>query len=281
MKKRRNNNQNGAAKTGAESQKNADTNKIEKEDLGKLSEESAPGNIDAASKTKEMEKVDVQDGAQAAAEPAAPKKFADQEAMEASAHALFETISDYKAELTNDDYLERIIYIHLKTKELYVLAEEYDQDLRAFVQPINDLKNAYEHVLHVCANEFMDRNGMGKLNKAYIRDNLKSALRYESKAFFDTAEYLSMILRRSINERLDGFTYNQISSIWDDYEEVRTSIIDANRRFAEIRKDRSKASDYDIDMNIDEYYSDVKKLLQRYIFIEEKVYPKLEQEYGV
>lgn len=46
----------------------------------------------------------------------------DKDSIDASNKALFEEINSYrKNEMTENEYWERIFYVHLKTKELYIL----------------------------------------------------------------------------------------------------------------------------------------------------------------
>lgn len=195
--------------------------------------------------------------------------------------ALFDSINSYrKGDMSADEYWERIFYVHLKTKELYILAEEYGSELKTFFLPINSLKNAYENIIRVCANDYMARSGNGTFNEKYMMDNLRSALGNEVKAFFDTADFLSILLRKKISECLNGFTYPQIASVWDEYNDVRLQLIKINQEIADIRNHKSQNSDYYIDEDVEKYYNETKKLLEWYIYVEEKVYPKLEQRFN-
>ena len=182
--------------------------------------------------------------------------------------------------MTENEYWERIFYVHLKTKELYILAEEYGSELQTFFLPINSLKNAYENIIHVCANDYMARIGNSDSNPKYVLDNLRVALGHECKAFFDTADFLSILLRKKIAECLNGFTYPQIASVWDDYNTVRLQLIQINQEISEIRNRKSDTNDYYIDEDVEKYYFETKNLLDWYIFVEEKVYPKLEQRFN-
>ena len=53
----------------------------------------------------------------------------DSAGTEAAGRALFDSINSYRRdEMTANEYWERIFYVHLKTKELYILAEEYGSE---------------------------------------------------------------------------------------------------------------------------------------------------------
>lgn len=207
--------------------------------------------------------------------------YIDKDSIEASNQALYESISSYKkSSMTADEYWERIFYVHLKTKELYILAEEYGSELQTFFLPINSLKDAYEHIIHICANDYMSRTDGVESNTAYVLDNLRKALEHECKAFFDTADFLSILLRKKIAESLNNFTYPQISSVWDDYNTVRLQLIKINQEISDIRNRKSETNEYYIDEDVEKYYIETKNLLDWYIFIEEKVYPRLEDRFG-
>lgn len=194
---------------------------------------------------------------------------------------MFDRISSYrKKDMTANEYWERIFYVHLKTKELYILAEEYGTELKTFFLPINSLNNAYENIIHICANDYMARTGNGASNEKYVLDNLRSALSNECKAFFDTADFFSILLRKKITACLSGFTYAQIASVWDEYNDVRRQIIQTNKEISEIRTRKSDTSDYYIDEDVEKYYNETRKLLDWYDYVEEKVYPKLEKRFN-
>lgn len=220
-------------------------------------------------------------GSARAAKRKSPDSIPGSNSVDVSNKAMFDGINTYrKGDMTADEYWERIFYVHLKTKELYILAEEYGSELKTFFLPINSLKNAYENVIHVCANDYMARTGSGAFNEKYALDNLRSALGNECKAFFDTADFLSILLRKKIAECLNGFTYPQIASVWDEYNDVRLNLIKVNQEIADIRSHKSDSSDYYIDEDVEKYYNETKKLLDWYIYVEEKVYPKLEQRFN-
>lgn len=40
-----------------------------------------------------------------------------------------------------------IIEIHKCTKELYLLSEEYSENLKMFIQPIKEMRDALEHII--------------------------------------------------------------------------------------------------------------------------------------
>lgn len=132
----------------------------------------------------------------------------------------------------------------------------------------------------MCANDYMARIGNSDSNPKYVLDNLRAALGHECKAFFDTADFLSILLRKKIAECLNGFTYPQIASVWDDYNTVRLQLIQINQEISEIRNRKSDTNDYYIDEDVEKYYFETKNLLDWYIFVEEKVYPKLEQRFN-
>ena len=57
-------------------------------------------------------------------------------------------------------------------------------------------------------------------------------------------------------------------------------LIRVNQEIADIRNKKSDSNDYYIDEDVESYYNETKKLMQWYVYVEEKIYPKLEQRFN-
>ena len=68
--------------------------------------------------------------------------------------------------------------------------------------------------------------------------------------------------------------------MWDEYNDVRMELIRVNQEIADIRNKKSDSNDYYIDEDVESYYNETKKLMQWYVYVEEKIYPKLEQRFN-
>lgn len=165
--------------------------------------------------------------------------------------------------------------IHNITKELYIKSEEYNDELCSFVQPIKEMKDAYEHVVRAQSNLYSNEK-----SEEYISKNLSKALGHEYRAFFDTADFMGIILRNKIYDRLSRFEYNQIISAYPEYENVRVRIMDITDEIAELRIKKDVGSGNVMRELIVKYRDVIYELLSYYRTIETEIYPKLENQFG-
>lgn len=117
---------------------------------------------------------------------------------------------------------DQIIHVHECTKHFALKAEESEKKFRTFIQPFNELKNALEHIIRAQSVYFGFASGK---DNDYIIKNLNKALGHEYRAFFDTADWLSISLRDRIIDTLIPFHHEAISkAIPDYYSHIRPRI---------------------------------------------------------
>ncbi len=126
------------------------------------------------------------------------------------------------------------------TKEMYIKSEEYDDDFSSIMQPIKEQRDALDHIVRsysriiiIEQSELSDDEKSEKLES--IQRNFQKALGHIYRAFYDTADILTIILREHISKYLNSFTYKQICSCWSDYETQRIKIINLSKRIANLR----------------------------------------------
>ena len=159
--------------------------------------------------------------------------------------------SDILAILLNEENTKRLDQlgkIHNYTKHYLLLAEELSEDGVAFLQPMKEHRDAYDHLVRVLSlhtrvddlpNDF-DYN-------YYINDNLQKSYGHEYRAFFDTADWLTFICRKAIRETLSFAAKRKmyISKYGEkDFEEIRRFINNVPFEIAKYRekKDVSKSA---------------------------------------
>jgi len=104
--------------------------------------------------------------------------------------------------------LDRMCIIHMYTKHYLLVAEELSEDSIAFLQPLKEHRDAYDHlmrVLYVPRNEKLNNSESSVSQESielYIKDNIKKALGHEYRSFFDTADWLTYICRKEVREQL-------------------------------------------------------------------------------
>ncbi len=165
-------------------------------------------------------------------------------------------------------------YIYSQAKELYILAEEYDDELSSFIQPIKEHKDALEHIVRAYSKYYFSSTGAN--NDDYIVQNLSKAVGHVFRAFYDTADILSIILRERLSLNLANHKYNEIIKIWPEYEHNRLILIDMPKKFAKLRNDKDIAKDSSKKVTmVKEYRENIDTLFGIYDHFMKVIYPKL------
>lgn len=178
------------------------------------------------------------------------------------------------------DFWNDYSYIHNATKKLYILIEEYDDELSSFIQPIKEQRDALEHIVRAYNKFYCDKDShISKIDEQYIKGNLSKALGHNFRAFFDCADILSIIIREKLSLSLSDFSYSEILSAWSDYEEKRLFLEDVPDKFAKLRtsKDVVKTSEDKVKM-VDEYTKLIRDLMSIYKDFIRNIYPKLNKK---
>lgn len=154
-----------------------------------------------------------------------------------------------------DDLWVRIITIHNYTKKLFIQAEELDEEFKTFLQPGNELKNALEHIMRYKATKYnIDSND----SHNFFLDDLRRAEGHECRAFFDTADWFSISLRKSIQDSLSPYSPDTIKSVYSDYyPSDRPQIDKICKSIASLREEKSICKDKELMELIDSYMNDI------------------------
>ena len=99
---------------------------------------------------------------------------------------------------------------------MFIFCEENGIELKSFLQPNNELKNALEHIVRAKANE-LGLTLTSPIDQPYIQTNLDRALGHEYRAFFDICDWLSIILRRELLESLKHYDHETINAVIPSY----------------------------------------------------------------
>lgn len=113
--------------------------------------------------------------------------------------------------------------LHMYTKHYLLIAEELCEDGVAFLQPLKEHRDAYDHFMRVfaCPVKNLDIEDA----KIYILENIKKAFGHEYRAFFDTADWLTYICRKFVREQLStSVVKRKYKEQYADYDCVRDFI---------------------------------------------------------
>lgn len=169
----------------------------------------------------------------------------------------------------NEKYSEiwlQLIQIHNITKELYIKSEEYSDELYSFIQPIKEQRDAYEHVIRAQANFYsLDRND------AYIMKNLSKAMGHEYRAFFDTADFMSIILRSKMVDRLKAYRLEEILSVYPEYRDMKRDVTEIADQIVQLRMKKDIGNVQDIYDLIIKYKKVIESLIEYYRTVDEEI----------
>jgi hypothetical protein len=159
----------------------------------------------------------------------------------------------------NEELWKKIIVLHNTNKALFIWCEDNGVQLKSFLQPNNELKNAWEHVVRAKANEL----GMTSApDPEYIKRNLDKVLGHEYRAFFDICDWLSMNLRAKLIELLQPYDNTAINTIIPTYyTEIRPQLDKICNEIAKLRSTKDIALTDDIQQHVNDYNEIIKKLI--------------------
>lgn len=159
-----------------------------------------------------------------------------------------------------EHYWRQISNIHLLTKHYLLIAEEIDE--RAFIQPLKEHRDAYDHIIRIYGIDFTEKK-VANL-KQYKESNMKKALGHEYRAFFDTADWLSLICRQKIRILIAGKEQEEIIKVLPEYPEIKEKLINIPLRIAELREKKDIGDTNGMLSEVREYKNILDDLLESY-----------------
>lgn len=134
-----------------------------------------------------------------------------------------------------DNIWETLCKIHILTKHYTLLAEEYNISTKAFLQPMKEQKDAYEHIIRAYTRK-CEKQILSEDDHSYMLKNIEKAIGHEYRAFFDTIDYLTICLRELIGKELSGISYSDLIKIYPEYDKYKKILIDMPERIAKHRE---------------------------------------------
>ena len=137
---------------------------------------------------------------------------------------------------TFEAYWKDICEIHLFTKHYILLAEELAIDGNTIIQPLKEHRDAYDHIIRV----YSTRLGISDVegDSEYLTKNMSKALGHEYRAFFDAADWITLVIRERINALLAGKERSKIEACYPNYSELREMLIKIPDEIVSIRKNK-------------------------------------------
>ncbi len=152
--------------------------------------------------------------------------------------------------------LKQITVLYGRVKELIIFCEENQEELKANLHVVKELRDAFDHLMRVFAVKLEVRTTDGE---AYIETSLEKVMGHVFRAGYDTLDFASIILRDKINKEISGYSSSSIqAAIPNYYSEIRPSIEGITVDIVKIRnnKDIAKPSPE----MFDQYFNNIKRL---------------------
>lgn len=167
----------------------------------------------------------------------------------------------------------RSLYGEYKT--LFIQAEEKLEEMRFFVAPMLEHRDALDHLMRYLEKSVVpdilqaDENEQEREKKAREEavDELKNAIDHEYRAYFDVADYVCITVRKRIADSLRHVPKWKIRSKWENYIEDKNRIREISDKIVKIRSDRKSRHE-----SIEEY----KKLMQEVFEVHDKFVGEIE-----
>ncbi len=151
-------------------------------------------------------------------------------------------------------YEKEITIIHNFTKHYIIFGEELSDDFETYLQPVKEFRDAYEHIMRIfikCTDSSIN-SGNAK-TEDYIKKNLSKALGHEYRAFFDVADWFSIICRKKIYEIVKGYTYEQLCEIYPNYTKMKSRLYEISTEIAQIRDKKDISNNIYEEVNAYQY----------------------------
>jgi len=181
-----------------------------------------------------------------------------------------------------DDYWQQIIKVHNCAKLVILTAEGEDPENPAYLQPMQEQRNALEHIIRARGVEagvvtpelampgFPEGLTADQVRHAaniYCVKNYEKALGHEYRAFFDAADLFCILISEKVTSLMDDFTPDVVSTVFPDYYSVYwPKILGVKRAVSKIREHKDVGKG-DTEPDIINYIGRLDELLE----IEEKV----------
>jgi hypothetical protein len=145
---------------------------------------------------------------------------------------------------SSDNAWASLIEIHNHTKSVFLCAEEFDSEFREFLQPVLELRHAFEHIVRAKAAELGLNKDAETDVVGYVSKSFDKAIGHEYRAFFDAADWFSVCIRERIITELRPFSHECITAVLPEYyPKLRPRIESICQEIAAIRADKDIAKD--------------------------------------
>jgi hypothetical protein len=109
--------------------------------------------------------------------------------------------------------LKEITELYMITKDLILYSEELN-NLESFMPPINEIKDAYDHIMRVTAVKFSLND---RQDGEYVKRNLEKVFSHIYRATFELFDYIRIYQKDAIDKKLSDVSKDAFVDVFPDY----------------------------------------------------------------
>jgi hypothetical protein len=106
-----------------------------------------------------------------------------------------------------------IIKIYTKIKQMIIIAENIDENNRLPLNSVNELRNAFDHLMRVLGKE----NNIDGFNSIDIELNLQQTIEHIYRAGYDACDIIAINLYEQIDKMLSPYSSDTIVKVMPNY----------------------------------------------------------------
>jgi len=169
--------------------------------------------------------------------------------------------------ITDKENRQKLYNVYTESKTLFIEAEERLPEMKFFPAPTLEHRDALEHIMR-----YFELSIDGVISEAAEKE-LDSALGHEMRAFFDTADFICINVRKQMSASLKRIPTRKINRVWSDYWKIKEQIFILSDEIADIRKNRKGTMEY-----VYKYKKKINELWDIYSNFELNVMKKLKEK---
>lgn len=158
----------------------------------------------------------------------------------------------------DDDKIQELLDLYSLCKEYYSKSEECIGDMRTFVAPLFEYRDALEHIMRFIKFGFKDE------------EQIKSAIGHLKRAFFDISDYICIRVREQIASELKPYSKKKIKLCWNEYKKCCEDIYNSSEKLAKIRAQRGWGNCKTPEVYYDEDISKYKDIVDEFLGIHKR-----------
>lgn len=172
-------------------------------------------------------------------------------------------------------YIELMCALHVITKKYLLIAEEVAENGELFLQPLKEHRDAYDHLMRCYSVNILENEMPIENRQQYELENVKKAFGHEYRAFFDTADWLTYMLRKWVRLKLQSCGNDECRKHFENYDEIKKFINDLPLKIAELRANKDVGNFGNHENNLINEIREYQDVLDKLIELKKHIVSKL------